>query len=93
MPKDQIYDTPKLDDDQRAALVRRAKAAWFSAGDRETPNDHSTVKVRLGLMYVVLHGASGVLAVYRVRPDTLALRAMKRWPEGVEKVLSTRGEK
>lgn len=42
--------------------------------------------MRLGLAYVVLHGTGGVLAVYRVRPDNLALRAMKRWPESVEKV-------
>jgi len=35
------------------------------------PNDASCVKMRLGLAYVVLHGAGGVLAVYRVRPDNL----------------------
>lgn len=39
--------------------------------------------MRLGLAYVVLHGASGVLAVYRVRPDNLALRVLKRWSESV----------
>ena len=49
------------------------------------PNESSGVKMRLGLAYVVLHGAAGVLAVYRVRPDNLALRAMKRWPESVGK--------
>lgn len=80
MVKEQIYDTPKLDESQRADLVRRAYAAWFKSGGVDIPTDRSTVKTRLGLVYVVLHGADGVLAVYRVRPDNLALRMIKRWP-------------
>jgi hypothetical protein len=60
-------------------------AAWFKTGGTEMPNESSGVKMRLGLAYVVLHGAAGVLAVYRVRPDNLALRVMKRWPESVGK--------
>jgi len=39
--------------------------------------------MRLGLVYEVLHGAEGVLAVYRVRPDNLPRRALRRWPESV----------
>ena len=35
---------------------------------------------------VVLHGENGVLTVYRVRPDNLALMVMKRWPASLEKV-------
>jgi hypothetical protein len=54
------------------------------AGNVELPNDRSGVKMRLGLAYVVLHGVTGVLAVYRVRPDNLALQALKRWPESLE---------
>ena len=84
MGKTQIYETPKLGDDQRAELVRRAYVAWFKSGGTQMPTDRSSLKMRLGLAYVVLHGASGVLAVYRVRPDNLALRVLKRWPEILE---------
>lgn len=86
MPKEQIYAPLKLDADQRADLVRRAYAAWFKSGGTETPKEHSGVKMRLGLAYVVLHGVGGVLAVYRVRPDNKALRIMKRWPVSLEKL-------
>ena len=81
--KEQVYATPSLNNEQRADLVRRAFAAWFKGGGTELPTERSGVKVRLGLVYVVLHGASGVLAVYRVRPDNLALRALQRWPESL----------
>jgi hypothetical protein len=85
MPIEQTHEPLKLDETQRAELVRRAYAAWFKSGGTEVPDDRSGVKMRKGLAYVVLHGASGVLVVYRVRPDNLALRAMKRWPESVGK--------
>lgn len=85
MPIEQVHEPLKLDNDQRVDLQRRAMAAWFKAGGTEVPNERSGVRLRLGLAYVVLHGASGVLVVYRVRPDNLALRAMKRWPESVGK--------
>lgn len=71
MGKTQIYETPKLGDDQRAELVRRAYVAWFKSGGTQMPTDRSSLKMRLGLAYVVLHGASGVLAVYRVRPHPI----------------------
>ena len=85
MPIEQTHEPLKLDADQRADLLRRAMAAWFKTGGTEMPNESSGVKMRLGLAYVVLHGVADVLAVYRVRPDNLALRAMKRWPESVGK--------
>jgi hypothetical protein len=85
MAKEQIYEPLKLDAPQRADILRRAMAAWFKAGGTETPSAASGVKMRLGLAYVVLHGETGVLAVYRVRPDNLALRVMKRWPASIEK--------
>ena len=85
MPIEQTHEPLKLDADQRADLLRRAMAAWFKTGNTELPTESSGVKMRLGLAYVVLHGAARVLAVYRVRPDNLALRAMKRWPESVGK--------
>jgi hypothetical protein len=85
MPIEQTHEPLKLDADQRADLLRRGMAAWFKTGGTEMPNESSGVKMRLGLAYVVLHGAAGVLAVYRVRPDNLALRVMKRWPESVGK--------
>ena len=85
MPIKQTHERLKLDADQRADLLRRAKAAWFSAGGRETPNEPSGIKVRQGLVYLELHGTRRVLAVCRVRPDNFAPRAMKRWPESVER--------
>lgn len=86
MPIEQTHEPLKLDASQRADLTRRAMAAWFKAGGTEPPSRASGVKMRLGLAYVVLHGANDVLAVYRVRPDNLALRVMKRWPASLEKV-------
>lgn len=86
MPIEQKHDPLKLDAVQRTDLTRRAMAAWFKAGGTETPGEASGVKMRLGLAYVVLHGANGVLAVYRVRPDNFALRVLKRWPASLEKV-------
>ncbi len=84
MVKEQTHPPVKLDAEQRADLLRRSYAAWFKAGGTETPTERSGVKMRLGLAYVVLHGAGGVLAVYRVRPDTQTLRALKRWPKSLE---------
>ena len=49
------------------------------------PTAASGFKLHKELAYTVLRGTGGVLAVYRVRPDTKALRRMKRWPAGVEK--------
>jgi len=83
VPKEKVYDTPKLGAGERSDLVRRACVAWFRSGGTEIPSQASAVKVRLGLVYVVLHGASGVLAVYRVRPDNLALRVLTRWPKSL----------
>ena len=40
----------------------------------------SGVRMLKGLGYVVLWDAGDVAAVYRIRPDNLALRRMKRWP-------------
>lgn len=83
MPIEQKHAPLKLDAGQRAELTRRAMAAWFKAGGTEAPSGASGVKMRRGLAYVVLRGASGVLAVYRVRPDNGTLRGMKRWPASV----------
>ncbi len=33
--------------------------------------------------YVVLHGRTAPQAVYRIRPDSGALRLLQRWPVGV----------
>lgn len=71
--------------EQRADLLRRAKIAYLQTGGAETPNDRSGYKMLRGLGYVVLHGARGVLAVYRVRTDNGLLRRLKRWPVWVGK--------
>ena len=85
MPIEQTHQPFKPTATERADLLRRAKAAWFSTGGTEAPNERSSVKLRLGLVYAVLHGESGVLAVYRARTDNGALRRLKRWPESIEK--------
>lgn len=69
-----------------ADLVHRARVALLQAGDTRTPNDRSAVKMVDGLGYVVLYGTEGALAVYRIRPDTLLLRRMKRWPPALDRV-------
>lgn len=66
--------------EQCADLVHRARVALLQAGDTRTPDHRSAVKMLDGLGYVVLYGIDGTLAVYRIRPDTLLLRRMKRWP-------------
>jgi hypothetical protein len=84
MAKRQVHPPLQLDAGQRADLLRRAYAAWFRCGGTDIPQEISGVKTRLGLTYVVLHGATGVLTVYRVRPDNMALRVLKRWPAILE---------
>ena len=68
-----------------ADLVRRATVAWLQTGDTELLSNASGFKLYRGLMYAVLHGAGGILAAYRVRPDSLVLRRIKRCLSGVEK--------
>lgn len=82
MTLERKHDPLTLDETQRVDLLRRGMAAWFKAGGLEVPTSGSAVKLRLGLAYVVLHGAAGVLAVYRVRQvnDILMLRVLTRWP-------------
>jgi hypothetical protein len=66
-------------------LVRRARAAYYRegyVGDPETTSGHVTELD--GKRYVVLAGAHGVIAVYRVRTFDGVLRRMRRWPADVE---------
>ena len=85
VPIEKVYELTVPDAEGIADLVRRATVAWLQTGGTELPTDASGFKFYKGLGYAVLHGADGVLAVYRVRPDNLMLRRMKRWPAGVEK--------
>ncbi len=64
-------------------IVRRAKAAWFRAGEETTPSQHSGVVKQNGLTYVVLRNGNHLLAVYRVKNDGI-LRRMRRPPATVE---------
>lgn len=84
MPIDQVHEFTKPTRAESADLVRRATIAWLQDGNTELPTSTSCVRMASGLGYVVLHGASGLLAVYRIRPDNLALRRMKRWPGNIE---------
>jgi hypothetical protein len=63
MPKEQVHEPLKLDAEQCTNLLRRAMSAWFKTGGTKVPNESSGVRMRLGLAYVALHGAEGVLAV------------------------------
>jgi hypothetical protein len=83
MPIEQTHELPELTDEQEGDLLRRAKAAWAATGEPGAPTARGGVEVVDGLGYVVLYGRGDVLAVYRVRPDNLLLRRLKRWPVGV----------
>ena len=85
MPIEKVHELTMPDAVGIADLVWRATVAWLQTGGTEPPNNASGFKLYKGLGYAVLHGAGGVLAVYRVRPDNLMLRRMKRCPKGVEK--------
>lgn len=85
MPIEKVHELTEPDTAGIADLVRRATVAWLQSGGTELPSNASGFKLHKGLGYAVLHGSGGVLAVYRVRPDNLMLRRMKRWPAGVEK--------
>lgn len=98
MPIEKVHEFTRPDAATCRDLVRRAIAAWIAPRreQRESPNEAarsaeipdsaaSAVRMHKGLGYVVLHGDSGVLAVYRIRPDTLTLRLMKRWPAAIER--------
>ena len=85
MPIEQVHEFRMPSGGQCADLVRRARVALLQAGDSRAPDDRSAVKLHMGLGYVVLSDHLGTVAVYRIRPDNMALRRMKRWPERVEK--------
>jgi hypothetical protein len=84
MPIEQVHTFNAPGADLSAELTRRAKAAWFDTGGSVSPTEASGVVIRDGLGYVVLRDAEGaVLAVYRIRPDNLTLRRMKRPPKRI----------
>lgn len=85
MPIEKIYEFKKPSREDAIDLLRRSTVAWLQGGGREMPSKRSGFKLHKELGYVVLHGAGGVLAVYRVRPDNGALRRMARWPAAIEK--------
>ena len=83
VPIEQVHEFRMPSDGQCADLVRRARVALLQAGDTRTPDERSAVRMHKGLGYVVLSDHLGTVAVYRIRPDNMALRRMKRWPAGV----------
>jgi hypothetical protein len=65
-------------------VVSRAFAAYFRAGGQLQPAASSSgEREHQGKRYVVLKNVSGVLAVYRVRPDGV-LKGLRRWPAEIE---------
>ena len=85
MPIQQVHEFKTPSADQQGDLVRRAIAAWSQTGEQGTPGPQSQFKMHKGLGYVAVYDEDPafVLAVYRVRPDNLALRRLKRWPAWV----------
>ena len=84
MPIEQVHAFSAPGPDLSAELTRRAKAAWFDAGGTVSPTEANDVVMRDGLGYVVLKDSEGsTLAVYRIRPDNLTLRRMKRPPKTI----------
>ena len=79
------HEFKRPDDAEASDLMRRASVAWLQGCGQVFPDARSGFKLHKGLGYVVLHAASGILAVYRVRSDNRALRRMARWPKGLEK--------
>ena len=57
-------------------------AAWFRSGGNDQPSTESGVLEHDGRDYVVLHNASGTMAVYRVLPKG-TLKNLKRPPRDV----------
>lgn len=86
MPIEQVHTFKMPDAEQCSNLVHRARVALLQAGDTRTPNNRSAVEMVDSLGYVVLRGTDGTLAVYRIRPDNLMLRRMKRWPTALDRV-------
>ena len=81
MPIAQVHTFKRPDAATSADLLRRAVVAYMQAGGGMPDASRSGVRMLKGLGYVVLWDAGGdVVAVYRIRPDNLALRRMKRWP-------------
>jgi hypothetical protein len=65
-------------------LIVRAVSAYFLRGDGVDFPSSGAVVEHESLRYVVLFDSENVVAVYRIRPDTGALRRLRRWPAGVE---------
>lgn len=84
MPIEKIHVFKEPSKAEEVDLLRRSTVAWLQAGGSEMPSKRSGFKLYKELGYVVLRGAGGVLAVYRVRSDNGALRRMARWPAGIE---------
>lgn len=85
VPIEQVHTFVMPGAAQCADLVRRARVALLQAGDARAPDDRSGVRLHKGLGYVVLRRTEATLAVYRVRPDNLMLRRMKRWPATLDR--------
>lgn len=68
------------------ALLARALRAWFARQGEDGENSPTAAASSLeeigGKRYVVLRGASGIRAVYRVRNDGM-LKGMRRWPKAL----------
>lgn len=91
--KEQTHQARKLTADERADLLRRGLAAWFTTpGAQTTGPDGHPVAARLAtlkdetnpghlLHFVLIDAGPDMLVVYRVRNDNLMLRRMRRPPK------------
>ena len=86
------HESRRLSAAERENLMLRAQTAWMKANGADgarVPQARMATKTRMEgdvehlMHFVVLHYGEEVLAVYRVRNDTLALRIMTRPPKGL----------
>jgi len=63
--------------------VARALSAWYRQEGFQQPSSDSGLVEHNGKEYVVLRNVTGVLGVFRIRPNG-ALKRLKRWPAALE---------
>ena len=69
----------------RRAIAAVARDAARLGGEMIQPSKESCVQEVSGRRYVVLVNVSGIIAVYRVRPDGI-LKGLKRWPKELDQI-------
>jgi hypothetical protein len=63
----------------------RALEAYLRSGGTQQPTSLQTFEI-VGKSYVVLHNVSGILAVYRIKPNG-CLRRLVRYPRALNRIV------